>query len=153
MYLEHRWKNINNRSETWQTGNENQSITTMKWLIAEFKSLGSVGMKKRQRNPSLIIYVDQNRYGPVLWIQILYIEFGSWSRILAQFGFWARSSNLCTSKSFAYILSYNYMCASGSVFGICIRIQKAPEYGSNKDSDPQQWCGPRFINKKFTFSM
>ena len=58
-----------------------------------------------------------------------------------------------TSKSFAYILSYNYMCASGSVFGICIRIQKAPEYGSNKDSDPQQWCGPRFINKKFTFSM
>ena len=39
--------------------------------------IGTVGMKKRQRNPSLIIYVDPNCYGPVLWIQILYIEFGS----------------------------------------------------------------------------
>ena len=32
------------------------------------------------------------------------------------------------------------MCGSGSVFGIfCIRIQKAPEYGSNTDPDPQHW--------------
>ena len=33
------------------------------------------------------------------------------------------------------------MCrsGSGSVLGIRIRIQKAPEYGSNTDPDPQHW--------------
>ena len=31
------------------------------------------------------------------------------------------------------------MCESGSVFGIRIRIQEAPEYGSNTDPDPQHW--------------
>ena len=39
-------------------------------------------------------------------------------------------------KSFASILFYFYMCGSGSVFRIRIRIQKAPEYGSNTDPDP-----------------
>ena len=29
------------------------------------------------------------------------------------------------------------MCGSGSVFRIRFRIQKAPEYGSNTDPDPQ----------------
>ena len=41
--------------------------------------------------------------------------------------------------SFAFILSYIYMCGSGSVFGIRIRIQEAHEYGSNTDPDPQHW--------------
>ena len=41
--------------------------------------------------------------------------------------------------SFAFILFYIYMCGSGSVFLIRIRIQKAPEYGSNMDPDPQDW--------------
>ena len=31
------------------------------------------------------------------------------------------------------------MCGSGSVFRIRIRIQEAPEYGSNTDPDPQHW--------------
>ena len=31
------------------------------------------------------------------------------------------------------------MFGSGSVFQIRIRIQEAPEYGSNTDPDPQQW--------------
>ena len=39
--------------------------------------------------------------------------------------------------SFAFILYYFYMCGSGSVFRIRIRIQEAPEYGSNTDPDPQ----------------
>ena len=45
--------------------------------------------------------------------------------------------------SFAFIFYYFYMCGSGSVFRIRIhiliriRIQEAPEYGSNKDPDPQ----------------
>ena len=43
------------------------------------------------------------------------------------------SSNLAT---FASILSYIYMCGSGSVLGIRIRILKAPEYRSNTDPDP-----------------
>ena len=29
------------------------------------------------------------------------------------------------------------MCGSGSVFGIRIRIQEAPEYGSKRDPDSQ----------------
>ena len=41
--------------------------------------------------------------------------------------------------AFAFILSYIYMCGSGSVFGIRIRIQEAHEYGSNTDPDPQHW--------------
>ena len=40
---------------------------------------------------------------------------------------------------FVSILSFFYMCGSGSVFWIRIRIHKAPEYGSNMDPDPQQW--------------
>ena len=31
------------------------------------------------------------------------------------------------------------MCGSGSVFDIRIGIQKAPEYGSNTNPDPQSW--------------
>ena len=43
---------------------------------------------------------------------------------------------------FASILSYTgiYMCGSGSVLGI--RIQKAPECGSN--TDPQHWLNAFF---------
>ena len=37
--------------------------------------------------------------------------------------------------SFASILTYICMC--GSEFRIRIRIQEAPEYGSNTDPDPQ----------------
>ena len=42
---------------------------------------------------------------------------------------------------FVSIFSYFYMCGSGSVFQIRIRIHKAPEYGSNTDPvpDPQHW--------------
>ena len=47
------------------------------------------------------------------------------------------------SSIFFFILSSIYMCGSGSVFRIRIRIQKAPEYGSNTDPDPdpdpQHW--------------
>ena len=39
--------------------------------------------------------------------------------------------------SFASILTYISMCGSVSVFRIRIRIQEAPEYGSNTDPDPQ----------------
>ena len=50
---------------------------------------------------------------------------------------------------FTSILSYIYMSGSGSVFGI--RIQKAPDYGSNTDPDPQHWkkmrnCGSDLVN-------
>ena len=41
--------------------------------------------------------------------------------------------NLTSSAS---ILTYICRCGSGSVFG---RRQKAPEYGSNTDPDPQHW--------------
>ena len=34
------------------------------------------------------------------------------------------------------------MCGSGSVLRIRIRIQKAPEYGSNIDPDPQHCLKP-----------
>ena len=46
--------------------------------------------------------------------------------------------SLCIVSSDS-ILSYIYM--SGSVFGILIRLHKAPEYGSNTDpeQDPQHW--------------
>ena len=39
--------------------------------------------------------------------------------------------------SFPSILTYICICGSGSVFRIRIRIQEAPEYGSNTDPDPQ----------------
>ena len=34
---------------------------------------------------------------------------------------------------------YRYMCGSVFVFGIRIRIHKAPKYGSNTNPDPQHW--------------
>ena len=40
------------------------------------------------------------------------------------------------------------MC--GSVFGIRIRIQKAPEYGFNTDPDPQHRCKLKVL-KTFCF--
>ena len=47
---------------------------------------------------------------------------------------WIVSLNLKLNLvPFASILSYIYICGSGSVFGIRIRIHKAPEYGSNTD--------------------
>ena len=53
-------------------------------------------------------------------------------------------NNILNLISFFSILSYIFMCGSGSVFGIPvrirIRIQEAPEYGSNTDPDPQHWC-------------
>ena len=50
--------------------------------------------------------------------------------------------NLCLkSSTFCLILSYIFLCGSGSVFGIRIRIHKAPEYGSNTNADPDpQHC-------------
>ena len=39
---------------------------------------------------------------------------------------------------FAKNVSYIYLCGSGSLFVIRIRIHKGPEYGSNQDPDPQQ---------------
>ena len=51
--------------------------------------------------------------------------------------------NILNLTSFASILTYICMCGSGSVFQIRIRIQEAPEYGSNMDPDPdpdpQHW--------------
>ena len=41
------------------------------------------------------------------------------------------------SPPFVSILSYLYMCGSGSVFRIRIRIHKAPEYGSGSGSTTQ----------------
>ena len=38
--------------------------------------------------------------------------------------------NVLYLTPFASILSYIYMCGSGSLLGIWIRIQKAPEYES-----------------------
>ena len=51
------------------------------------------------------------------------------------------TGNILNLTSFASILflSSICMCESGSVFGIRIRIQKTPEYGSNTDLDPQHW--------------
>ena len=46
------------------------------------------------------------------------------------------------SSIFFFILSSIYMCGSGSVFRIRIRIQKAPEYGSITDPDPQHCPSP-----------
>ena len=71
------------------------------------------------------------------------------------------SINISNLTSFASILTYSgiYMCGSGSVFRIRIRIQEAPEYGSNTDlgPDPQHWFFshpyPRPIRRFFlTFS-
>ena len=39
------------------------------------------------------------------------------------------------------------MCGSGSVFRIRIRMQEAPEYGSNTDPDPQH-CYEVYENKR-----
>ena len=47
--------------------------------------------------------------------------------------------NLTSSAS---ILTYFSMCGSGSLFGIRIRIQEAPEDESNTDPDPQHWPKP-----------
>ena len=47
--------------------------------------------------------------------------------------------NILNLTSFASILTYICMCGSRSVFRIQIRIQDAPEYGSNSDPDPQHW--------------
>ena len=44
---------------------------------------------------------------------------------------------LILSYIFCLYLSYIYMCGSGSVLGIRIRIHKASEYGSNTNQDPQ----------------
>ena len=46
--------------------------------------------------------------------------------------------------SFVYILSYICRCGSRSVFRI--RIQKAREYGSNTDPDPQHCSQPEVTN-------
>ena len=42
------------------------------------------------------------------------------------------------------------MCGSGSVFGIRIRIQKTPEYGSNTDLDPQHWLPSLHVEALWT---
>ena len=47
--------------------------------------------------------------------------------------------------SFVSILTYNFVSGSGFVLGIRIRIQKAPEYRSNTDPDPQH-CIQRIMN-------
>ena len=84
-------------------------------------------------------------FWPVLWIQI----HRSWSRILAQFGSGSRVilSILIEEKK---MLEKNdiFMCGSGSVFWIRIRSQKATEYGSNTDPDPQHcfWHNLTFFN-------
>ena len=82
-----------------------------------------------------------------------YIEFRSGSRILTPFGSGyyqvQKKKYLLSVESLncgfislnlipiASMLSYMYSYMSGSVFGIRIRIHKAPEYGSNTDPDPQ----------------
>ena len=49
--------------------------------------------------------------------------------------------NILNLTSFASILIYICMFGSGSVFRLRIRIQEAPEYGSNTDPDPDlQHC-------------
>ena len=69
-----------------------------------------------------------------------------------------RIVNFCLNLThFATHLSYIFMCGSGSVLGIRIRIQKAPEYGSNTDPDPQHcleiitfvWWQPTTFNFHF----
>ena len=50
--------------------------------------------------------------------------------------------NVLNLAPFAYILSIPvgiYICGSGSILGIRIRIHEAPENGSNTDPDPQHW--------------
>ena len=51
-------------------------------------------------------------------------------------------SNILNLTFFASILTYICMCGSGSVFRMRIRIQEAPEYGSNRDPDPQHCLKP-----------
>ena len=57
-----------------------------------------------------------------------YIEFGSESRILAQFGSGSGSGSRKLLNT--------------DPIRIWIRIQEAPEYGSNTDLDPQHWHVP-----------
>ena len=45
-------------------------------------------------------------------------------------------NNIRNLTFFASILSY--ICMRGPGFGLRIRIQEAPEYGSNTDPDPQR---------------
>ena len=52
--------------------------------------------------------------------------------------------NVLNLAPFAYILSIPvgiYICGSGSILGIRIRIHEAPENGSNTDPDQQQRVG------------
>ena len=50
--------------------------------------------------------------------------------------------------SFAFILLYIYMCGSGSVFHIRIRIQKASEYGSALFEMKVGYLDPTFFSKQ-----
>ena len=59
---------------------------------------------------------------------------GFWPNLDPDPGFWP---NLDPDPGLYYqYWKYDYMCGSGSVFRIRIWIQKAPEYGSNTDRDP-----------------
>ena len=51
-----------------------------------------------------------------------------------------------------YLKSYIFCLHFNLYLHVWIRIQEAPEYGSNMDPDPQHWFLPRYIDQKINYS-
>ena len=101
-----------------------------------------VGFRSGLGSQGYVINFEEEKKGKNLGKNIFFLC----QKIMAPEELFSQSSlwkvNLCLkSSTFCLILSYIFLCGSGSVFGIRIRIHKAPEYGSNTNADPDpQHC-------------